>query len=275
MEIRTYYWYSRIYKRYQLIIKRLQGKSTSNCFLNGNAGDIITKDIISKRYGCDSSNIHNSGNRLLVTGSIAHNIMDGDVICGVGTKGKNIPKYKRNLKIIGVRGPITSEVFKSAGYDVSHIKFNLDPGLLIRFFGILDVDVEPRGKIFIPHYRERNYYRNKLPSNIRFVDIDNTPKRLAMEIKKSEIVYSSSLHGLIFSHALERPCVFVKPLTDEPILKFQDYYASVNIPFPNPLCSIPKSLTPTASLSPADFNYSKSDFTFPDIKELISRGIAT
>src|SRR5699024_3695475 len=49
----------------------------------------------------------------------------------------------------------------------------------------------------------------------------------AKQIARAEAVYSSSLHGLVFAHALGRPAALVAPLTAEPELKYRDYAASV------------------------------------------------
>lgn len=57
--------------------------------------------------------------------------------------------------------------------------------------------------------------------------VDQTPLEFAKQIARAETVYSSSLHGLIFAHALGRPAALVAPLTPEPEIKYRDYAASV------------------------------------------------
>src|SRR5690606_38420197 len=117
--------------------------------------------------------------------------------------------------VVGVRGPITYDAFKATGHDVSGVRFLKDPGLLIRFLAGPEPAVPQAGRvIFIPHYRERHLYKS-LPKGITLVDIDAEPLELARTIREANLVYASSLHGIIFAHALERPCVWVKPQTEE------------------------------------------------------------
>ena len=106
------------------------------------------------------------------------------------------------------------------------------------------------------------------------VDIDAHPLDVFRKIEEAELVYSSSLHGIIFAHALNRPCVFVKPQTEEPILKYKDYYASINQDYVEPLDSIYDVNYKSSPMSPLSLDYRKEDFVFPSIKSLIELGIA-
>jgi hypothetical protein len=163
-------------------------------------------------------------------------------------------------------------VFKAAGYDVSQVRFLADPGLLI---GKMVPARKPiRGRVvFIPHYRDRKLVWNRMPKDIRAVDIDNLPSRLAREIQKAECVYSSSLHGLIFAHALGRPCVFVRPMTEVPLLKYEDYFLSVGLKMPVPLESIANVDLASAPTSPAVLSIDPSQISFPSEMLLKARGI--
>lgn len=178
------------------------------------------------------------------------------------------------MRHLRFKGPITYEAFKKAGHDVSHVRFLKDPGLMIRFIAGEGQKTPVSDKvIFIPHYRERYLYKKKLPKGIELVDVDVHPVQLANKIQESGLVYASSLHGIIFAHALNRPCVFVKPQTDEPIIKYEDYYASVDITFPKPIESIYDIDYKTSPDSPADLKYDKNDFMFPSINILMEMGI--
>jgi len=274
MKIRTYYWHDRVISKTKYKLKQLLNKDLNRYFKIGNAGDIITQDIIYFKYGYEGFNVKQGGRRLLCSGSISHTIQSGDVICGIGTKGLPIPKPLHSpCKIYGLRGPITYEIFKKSGHDVSQVRFLKDPGLMIRFLLNDGQEIPLSDKvIFIPHYRERYLYK-KLPKGIEFVDIDTHPIQLAKKIQESKLVYSSSLHGIIFAHALNRPCVFVKPQTDEPMIKYEDYYASVDISFPKPISSIYDIDFKTSPNSPCDLKYNKEDFIFPTIIILKELGL--
>ena len=275
MKIRTFFWHNRVISKFRFFLKRVYKKETHRFFLFGNAGDIITQDIIKYKYGLKALNINRDGNRLLCVGSISHKINKGDILCGIGTKGLPIPDASSSpCEIIGLRGPITYDYFKKAGYDLRSIRFLKDPGLMIRFL-INKNNILPAGNkiIFIPHYRERNMY-HKLPKGIRLVNIDSKPVDLAYEIQSSRLVYSSSLHGIIFAHALNRPCVMVKPQTDEPLIKYEDYFASMDLTFKKPLDNINNVNFKQSPDSPPDLKYSEEDFLFPSIQHLIDHGIA-
>ena len=275
MDIRTYYWHARVVSKLKVLKNKLRGVDRSNYFVTGNAGDIFTKDIINHIYSLESKNVKNEGGRLLVVGSIANVIRSGDLLCGIGVKHREIPKASDGrCKIEGLRGPISYDVFKAAGHDVSDVKFLLDPGLLARFIARRRVRHAPKGVIFIPHYREKTLYEKSLPSNMSLVDIDAHPLDVFRKIEEAELVYSSSLHGIIFAHALNRPCVFVKPQTEEPILKYKDYYASINQDYIEPLDSIYDANYKSSPISPLSLNYKKEDFIFPSLKSLIELGIA-
>src|SRR5690606_34200357 len=128
MKVKTYYWHDRVYSslRYKIETKLL---GRTNCFKIGNAGDIFVKDLIEYKYNLAARNTENEG-RLLLVGSISHKVQNRDIVCGIGTKVTEIPPaISRNVKIVGLRGPISYDVMKNNGFDVTDVKFLLDPGL--------------------------------------------------------------------------------------------------------------------------------------------------
>jgi hypothetical protein len=176
------------------------------------------------------------------------------------------------VSVRALRGPISYDIFKAAGYDMSGVRFLADPGILI---GAMVPDRPPsKGRVvFVPHYRERKSIRRKVPRGIIVIDIDAPPLRLAQQLQRAECVYASSLHGIIFAHALGRPCVFVRPATDEPLLKFEDYFLSVGINPPKPLESIADAKLSVAPVSPAVLSIDPRKIVFPSVAELTAHGI--
>ncbi len=244
-------------------------------FKQGNAGDIFALDILKKEYGLKVRNLKNYTHRILCIGSISHLINENDILCGIGAKTKQIPLYSINPPICwGFRGPITYEIFKKAGYDVNSVKFLADPGLLIKNL-VKDNVVEtiPGKVIFIPHYRERVLFKSNLKSYIKIVDVDALPYSLALEILSAELVLSSSLHGIIFAHSLGKPCKFILPQTQEPLLKYYDYFESIGINDPKPLKVIYdfNPLTPIMDIGNIDSLI--QSIIFPKTEDLISLGI--
>lgn len=275
MEIRTFFWQKPIIPKSRFWLKRVFGSLNNTQFRYGNAGDIYAKELLERQYHLNVVNAPNEGRRILTVGSIGHRAVAGDILCGIGVKSKTLLPHNRDeIAIYGLRGPLSYEAFKSAGFDMSNVKFLYDPGLLVKYF-LPDTETKRTDVSFIPHYRERLTFRNKLPKGIRIIDIDNYPQVVASAIKASKLVYSSSLHGIIFAHALGVPCIYVKPQTDESEFKFVDYYESVNLTYKKPLSSIFEADFIRDSDTPADVNVEFSDFYFPSIEELKERGIVT
>lgn len=277
MKIRTYYWHERVVGPLGISLLEWIGYDASRFFRIGNAGDIFTEDVIRSVYGAIPVNSGPGLPRLLIVGSIGHRVRSKDIVCGIGVKTRDIvrPQGEGPL-VLGVRGPITYEVLKSAGFDVSRSAFQLDPGLLVRYFCEDATSISPiAGKVgFIPHYRERTLIKSNDLRGVEFIDIDARPCEVARQIAECELIYSSSLHGVIFSHSLGRPCVLVRPSTDEPLLKFEDYYASVNLPFPTPLGDISDRRLSVKPISPVSIEVSMSSFSFPTKDVLMERSVA-
>lgn len=276
MKVRTYFWHDRLISRPRMMVRRWLGRDDGRSFCVGNAGDLFGAEIISRRYHASAVNDAVRGSRLLIVGSIAHRALSGDILAGPGILNANrpVPSASTELRIWGLRGPMTYDAFKAAGHDLSEVKFLLDPGLLIRFSVASRRPVSSKGVIFIPHHRERAAHARRMPPGIRMVDIDATPSQIARTILGAELVYSSSLHGIIFAHALNRPCVLVQP-AEQTLLKYEDYYASIGLPFPRPLPSIHEADFRTAPVSPAEVTFREEDFVFPDVGLLREAGIAS
>jgi pyruvyltransferase len=241
----------------------------------GNAGDLLNHVIVREVYGAEVVNADDgAGHRLLLIGSVAHRVESGDLVFGVGTKGVPLPGPDTvSCRVVGTRGPITTDAFKQAGHDVSGLQFEFDPGLLIPS---LMPSPEPatRGRvIFIPHYRDK-VARRPRRGVARVVRIDADPVRLAQEIARAEFVFTSSLHGLIFAHALGRPARLVSPGSSEPLIKYQDYFASIGLRW-RTLVDIDEAVRSPKDDSPVSLPHSLGDVRLPPLEELLEAGIAT
>ena len=276
LKIRTYFWHDRVISKTEYAIRKFVSPSKANIFFkNGNAGDLITSEILKMEYKISPVNIKNGNNRLLCTGSIAHKISKGDFICGIGAKTDLIPLAAgTDCLCWGLRGPISFEIFKKAGYDLSNIQFLGDPGLLIKKLVPQTPFSFQRGKvIFIPHYRERILFAQKNTPSIEIVDIDDAPMNLAEKIANAEIVLSSSLHGIVFAHALGKQCQFILPQTKEPLLKYYDYFVSIDISDPRPIKNYTDFNAFKSISIPKNIDSKIDCIKFPSFDELKRRGI--
>lgn len=273
MALRTYFWHSRVMSKLEYYKAKLLGRTITG-FKHGNAGDIFTIDLIKYLYNEKVYNNREEGNRLLMVGSIASVIKDTDIINGIGWKGNDLESIKDNIskvKVYGVRGPLTRQLFEKYDADLSELKFMLDPGLLVKEVYNLKVENNSNKQIiFIPHYNDESVY-SYYPKAFKKVSIDNNPKTVAKEIMKSKVVYTSSLHGIIFSHALNKPCVFVAPQSNEPLFKYKDYFLSIGIDVPIPIESIYKADFEKDVKTFLKKDITRSDFYFPSLEELKTR----
>lgn len=273
--IRTYYWNTRKVSLIRFMKNKILNPENM-MFRYGNAGDIFNVDLIKYLYSNKPTNILDEGNRLLLVGSVMSKINEGDVINGIGWKGNDLDVKRKEIekaKVFGVRGPLTKQLFEKYGTDLSNLKFEYDPGLLIKEVYKVDLNKSKENQVvFIPHYRDLWKYKN-YPKDVKVINIDNKPQSIIKEILKAKLVYASSLHGIIFSHALHKPCVFVAPQSDEPLFKYHDYYLSVGIDPPEPLKNIYQLNYTKDQGTVINRRIGLDDFYFPKIKELDSLGI--
>jgi len=241
MALRTFYWHKRKVTKYKYYKYKFLYPERM-VFKHGNAGDVFNIDLIKYLYGEEPENILNEGNRLLMVGSIMNEVKNGDIINGIGWKGNDVAfdqELVESLHINGVRGPLTKSLFENKNADLTNLKFEYDPGLLIKEVYNIDLkNSKEKQVIFIPHFRDEIVYKGNYPKEIKVVNIDNSPYKIAKEILKAKVVYASSLHGIVFAHALNKPCVFVKPQSDEPLFKYRDYYLSIGHELPEGLKDI-------------------------------------
>lgn len=167
-----------------------------------------------------------------------HYVTIGSIICTASKNsivwGSGIIKQDENVreaKFIAVRGPRTRRRLLELGYQVPEVYG--DPGLLLPRF-ISNVEEKKYALGIIPHYvdYENVLARFKEDSRVKVInlmtdDVVKTTKEI-LECKK---IISSSLHGVIVSHAYEIPALWVKfsnKLAGDNI-KFYDYFESLDI----------------------------------------------
>jgi pyruvyltransferase len=274
MEIRTFYWEAPSDRRPRAL--RWLLRRDPHVFHHGNAGDDFNADLLKWAYPThDIKNVNDGGRRLLLVGSIAHRVQEGDIVNGVGSKPVEIPNAREvSLRIRGVRGPLTLEALRRAGHDVSSLQFVGDPGLIIgrMYPELLDIAPVSGRVVFIPHYRERFQFRSNRKFDV--VSIDARAYDVAVEIRRAEFVHTSSLHGLIWAHALGRPARLVTPAAGEALYKYEDYFLSIEQPF-EAAATIDESLRLTKRTSPIDVSKVADAITLPSIDELAQARIAT
>jgi len=167
-------------------------------------------------------------------GSILTNVNTKCIVWGSGIISREYPIKK--AKFLAVRGPQTRNHLLKQGFDVPAVYG--DPALLLPDY--FNPVMEKQFTLgIVPHVMDYNdineLYKdneNILVINLHTNDIEATTKQFL----KCEKVVSSSLHGIIVSHAYGIPAVW-QQFSDKLFgdgVKFQDYFESVGMEFYRP-----------------------------------------
>lgn len=132
-------------------------------------------------------------------------------------------------KVSAVRGPYTTAKLEKMGYKSTQV-FG-DPAILLPLW----IEKKPIQKYeigIIPHWKEIDYFLEHYSDRYKVIDLrtDDT-EAVLNEMFECRRILSSSLHGLIISHAYHIPALWIKKgYIDTDGFKFKDYFSSVDIP---------------------------------------------
>ncbi|WP_114700214.1 polysaccharide pyruvyl transferase family protein [Psychrobacter proteolyticus] len=208
-----------------------------NYCLEKNAGDSFNSDFIEDFFH-KKTRLYYGGKRkhALFCGSILAKSNKNSVILGAGfiSKEQSLKKIDYD-SVIGVRGDLTAQSLLA--YDTSiEFKFKADPGLLVKEV------ITPRSDQYsntgligvIPHFIDLKVVNKILKNNPNYliIDIKKNYKEVCKQILKCDKVLSSSLHGLIFSDAMNVPNTWVgfSDNVKGGSFKFNDYYSVMTNP---------------------------------------------
>lgn len=168
-----------------------------------------------------------SEKKLLAIGSLLSFAVNGDVIWGTGVNGK-LPTNKdypfTTLDVRAVRGPLTRHFLRQE-CKVQCPDVYGDPALLFPYlFPEFKRKEHPRYEyIIIPHYTEIKYFPKSACPNVVY---PTEPwDQVISKILDAKFVISSSLHGIILAEAYRIPARLLRITDNEPIFKYNDYYA--------------------------------------------------
>lgn len=199
-----------------------------------NFGDELNSFIIKSLTGKNIERVKFIPRRLaskkvnLCIGSI---ISGANKNCNVWGSGIISSTSKINCSnFYAVRGPRTQDRMKQLGI-IPPLTIG-DPALLTPLF----YDI-PQKKIYeigiIPHYTEFDILKlQKWPNWISLIDVTSPVLEVVNEIRKCNYILSSSLHGIIVSHAYNISAAWIKLSNDRIIgdnVKYHDYFESVGI----------------------------------------------
>lgn len=195
-----------------------------------NFGDELAPIILGSLLGRATHRELTGGNRLLSVGSILDRAKPGDIIWGSGCFG-SVPSLK-NVKVFGVRGPLTQDLVVAAGGEsLCHLG---DPALLLpRVIPKSEVSVTERFEILIaPHFADTGSWHHFKSANVKRADVtSDPPERIVQLILSADLVLTSAMHVGIVAEAYGVPAVFISSANSGGEFKFRDYFLSTGRDF--------------------------------------------
>jgi hypothetical protein len=220
-----------------------------------NFGDVLTPKLL--EYYEIPFEYEKSEMNAICIGSIASKATDGCIVLGSGIAWQNT-KLNPKADWRFVRGPLTRNALIKSGGNCPEIYG--DPALLLPIF--CEESKKEHDIGIIPHYKEYRIVKEKYP-NMNVINLNNQdPLYVAKEISKCRKTISSSLHGIIASHAYEIPCAWVKfsDLIIGDDTKFKDHFQSVGLE------SIISNIDNPFFQSPVGFDTKKIENIFLSLK---------
>jgi hypothetical protein len=207
-----------------------------------NFGDVLTPKLFD-HYSINYEFSNENYNTISI-GSISNKATENCLVLGSGIAWENI---KLNPKAIWkfVRGPYTRQAILNSGGYCPEIYG--DPALLLPNF--CDESKKEYDLGIIPHMKEYHMVKSLYPNHY-VINLNNPdPLEIAKQITKCRSTISSSLHGVICSHAYGIPSAWVKfsniIIGDD--IKYKDHYASVGLScelstIDNPIFTTPSNI---------------------------------
>lgn len=201
-----------------------------------NFGDLFTPFLLEYLHGVSVRNVRGVSPSLIRerilfgAGSTLQNISTKRVtVWGTGFMAwprkpiRHIP-----AEVLAVRGPKTAKIAEDLGWPIAPVYG--DPGLLASLL----VAQRPAEISYgvIPHFAHFDHISRNIDSfGLRLIDVRKPLMYVLRQISGCEMVFSSSLHGLIVAHSMNIPAVRIsgKYSLSGGDFKFDDYFESVDV----------------------------------------------
>lgn len=194
--------------------------------------DVLKRLVQLKPLMLDRLYLVFNGKVILTAGSILNVSKSNCIVWGSGIIQKN--DFIRGGDFRAVRGKISQKRLEELGHKTTKI-FG-DPALLLP----LIYKPKVNKKYFlgvIPHVWDYDEFHKLIDSqkDILLINLRNNVEHVIDEINSCERIISTSLHGLIVSHAYGIPAIwFTNGNIGGDNIKFEDYFSSVGIHNYNP-----------------------------------------
>jgi pyruvyltransferase len=202
---------------------------------SANVGDFLTPWLIKKitgHYPIYAEPV-SKGSYLLGAGSILTWAQKGWVVWGAGVANKmDCVNPECDLRL--VRGPLSRRRAVDCEVPGAREVSLGDPGLLVSRFHKVErpTDPHPFRVGVLPHYvdMQRAWWWWGGIEHVQIINVFAPLEEVLNEIVACDVVFSSSLHGLVFADAYQVPNVWMR-LSDSILgdgAKFEDYLMSVH-----------------------------------------------
>lgn len=198
-----------------------------------NVGDCLAPAIyqwLMEYFNLDGRKCVGATQHLLTVGSLVGMGRCDAVIWGSGvhcvqtTKKIINQRMYRKYDVRAVRGPITKLLLESAGYDCPDIYG--DPAILMPLIYEPNC-VEKKYRTSLILHLSQHGSKDRDDKEHHLIDVKtNDYKKFINEIVASEVVISSSLHGIILAESYGVPAIFLKKGIESETMKFFDWYYS-------------------------------------------------
>lgn len=155
---------------------------------------------------------------------------DKTIVWGAGIIKRDANIHPADFR--AVRGKYTQERMNELGLTPPNVVG--DPALLLPI--IYNPETTKKYKLaIIPHYKHFEKINEANTSkDIKIINLLDSIETIISQIKASEITLSTSLHGVIVSHAYNIPSLWIKFNESQNSIggddiKFKDYFSSVNL----------------------------------------------
>ena len=197
--------------------------------LGDSLGEVIIRFLLDKK-SIDINKPVSKTKHLYCVGTNIHGAYQSATIWGSGIYPPSNKKEAflqkhcgRKLDIRAVRGPLTRDQVLKYGHKCPEVYG--DPAILMPMI-YNPVVPKLRNRLVIPQFFNEVEFREAHPNEHMISMNTNDYESVIREILASEIVYTSSLHGIILAEAYGVPAVFFRGLTKDRDFKFLDYYYS-------------------------------------------------
>lgn len=205
---------------------------TRNAFNLGDYLGFVVVNWMLERKGLSLEDYVDNKKHLLTVGSGAVKSYQNMTIWGSGVE-REIPQWfrrlfqkswYRKLDIRAVRGPLSRTYLLKLGHNCPEVYG--DPAILLPLIYSCKADVKKYDVSIIPQLVTEDSIRKSYP-NAHLISMNtNDYKDVVSQIVQSDLIISSSLHGVILADAYGVPSIWYRGLGKDIDFKYLDYYAS-------------------------------------------------